>query len=253
MMKKKRKLLLLFMLLLLPVTLNYFSPYIIIDGLINKLLAGAFFVWLLMFVSSFFIGRAFCSYICPYGGLQMAADFAIQKPLKQVPWMRTLRYALGMIWAAAIVFLIAKNISGAQVNFLYLTENFVSVDSMVKLIGYYVIVLALLVLPLLLGKRASCHYLCPMSILNVTGTKLKNLLNIPSLRLTAASTGCTDCQQCNKVCPMSLNVSEMVRQSNMDSLDCILCGECCSACKKGVLKRTVSKKAKMQQEIAERL
>lgn len=86
----KRRLLLFFMFLMLPVTLNYFSPYIIIDGLVNKLLAGSFFVWGLMFMSSLFVGRAFCSYICPYGGLQMCLDLAIKKPLKQVRWLKPL-------------------------------------------------------------------------------------------------------------------------------------------------------------------
>jgi len=238
-MKNKRRLLLLFMFFLLPVTLNYFSPYIIIDGLANKLLAGAFFVWMLMLVSSLFVGRAFCAYICPYGGLQMTLDLAIQKPLKRVRWMRILRYILGILWIAPIITLTIMNIGKFKTNFLYLTENFVSVDSLVKLIGYYVIAFALLILPLLLGKRASCHYLCPMSILNVTGTKLRNLMNLSSLRLTAVSARCTGCKQCNKACPMSLDVAGMVKQNKLDSLDCILCGECCDACKAGVLKRKV--------------
>jgi ferredoxin-type protein NapH len=252
-MKNNRRLLLFMMFLLLPVTLNYFSPYIIIDGLLNKLFAGAFFVWLMMFISSLFVGRAFCSYICPYGGLQMTVDLAYNKPLKEVSWLRKLRYTLGVLWVAVIVIAAVMDAGSMKINLLYLTENFVSVDNMFKLIGYYVIVFALLILPLLLGKRASCHYLCPMSILNVTGTNLKNMLDIPSLRLTAASAKCTGCQQCNKACPMSLNVSEMVKLDMMDSLDCILCGECCKTCKNSVLKRRVgTKNQKVQEQTTER-
>lgn len=241
-MKNKRRLLLFMMFLLLPVTLNYFSPYIIIDGLANKLLAGSFFVWLLMFISSLFVGRAFCSYVCPYGGLQMTVDLAYKKPLKEVSWLRILRYVLGVLWISPIIIFGIINAGSMKVNLLYLTESFVAVDNILKLIGYYVIVGALLILPLLLGKRASCHYLCPMSILNVTGTKLKNTLNIPSLRLTAVSAKCTGCQSCNKACPMSLPVSEMVRLEKLDSLDCILCGECCKACKNSVLERKIGTK-----------
>jgi ferredoxin-type protein NapH len=247
----RRRLLLFMMLLLLPATLNYFSPYLIIDGLVNKVLAGAFFVWLSMFISSFFVGRAFCSYICPYGGLQMCLDRVISKPLKQVRWMRIMRVILGILWITPIIILTALNIGKAQVNFIYLTESFVSVDNIFKLVGYYVIVFALLILPLLMGKRATCHYLCPMSILNVTGTKVKNMLNIPSLRLTAVTENCINCKQCNKACPMSLNVSEMVKLNDMDSLDCILCGECCGACKSNVLKRKVgSKNIRTEKEVS---
>ncbi|MDF2593447.1 MAG: hypothetical protein K0S75_2913, partial [Clostridia bacterium] len=152
-MLNKRRLLLFIMLLLLPITLNYFSPYVIIDGLANKILAGAFFVWLLMLISSLFVGRAFCSYICPYGGLQMSVDLAIKKPLKQVRWMRGMRYVLGILWVTPIIILTALNIGNVKVDPFYLTESFVSVDNIFKLIGYYVIVFALLILPLLMGKR----------------------------------------------------------------------------------------------------
>lgn len=243
----KRRLLLFTMFLLLPITLNYFSPYIIIDGLANKLLAAAFFVWLLMFGSSLFVGRAFCSYVCPYGGLQITADLAVRKPLKEVSWMRVVRYVLGILWVAPILLLLAMNFGELKINLLYLTEAFVSVDNIYKVAGYYTIVFTLLILPIFLGKRASCHYLCPMSILNVTGTKLRNMLNITSLRLTASG-NCTGCQQCSKACPMSLRVSEMVRQNKLDSLDCILCGECCSACKSGVLKRRVCSRSQAVEE-----
>jgi polyferredoxin len=174
----------------------------------------------------------------------MSVDRVLSKPLKQVPWMRVMRIVLGILWITPIIILTALNVGKVQINFFYLTESFVSSDNIVKLMGYYIIVFALLVLPLLMGKRASCHYLCPMSILNVAGTKVKNMLNIPSLRLTAASEKCIDCKQCNKACPMSLNVSEMVRLNNLDSLDCILCGECCNACKSNVLKRKVCSKDK---------
>lgn len=251
-MKNKRKLLLLFMFLLLPVTLNYFSPYVIIDGLANSLLTCAFFIWLVMFVSSLFFGRAFCSYVCPYGGLQMVVDSAVQKPLKQVKWLRIVRIILGILWVTPIVILLAVNINSMKINLLYLTETFISVDNIIKLIGYYVIVFALMLMPLFLGRRASCHYLCPMSILNVTGTKLRNVLNITSLRLTSVSEKCIGCKQCNKVCPMSLDVMGMVKSNNMDSLDCILCGECCKTCKSGVLKRKVcAKPANIDKSIPE--
>lgn len=238
-MKNKRKLLLLIMFLLLPITLNYFSPYVIIDGLANSFLSAAFFAWLAMFVSSLFFGRAFCSYVCPYGGLQMVVDSALQKPLKKIGWLKVVRYVLGILWIIPIAALFIINISGMKVNFLYLTETFISVDNLIKLIGYYVIVFALMILPLLLGRRASCHYLCPMSILNVSGTSLRNILNLTSLRLTSTSEKCTGCKQCNKACPMSLDVMGMVNGNEMDNLDCILCGECCKACKSSVLQRKV--------------
>ena len=230
------------MLLLLPVTINYFSPYLIIDGIVHRIAAGAFFIWLAMFITSLLFGRAFCSYICPYGGLQMLADAALQKPLREVKWLRKAKVVIGVVWLAAIVGLLIAFEGFEKVDFFYLTETFVSVDSVIKLIGYYVIVTGLLIFPFIIGKRGSCHYICPMSILNIVGTKIKNKINIPSLRLIGDKSKCTACKQCNKTCPMSLDVMNMVKNEKMDNTECILCGECCNSCRSGAVKRVYGTK-----------
>lgn len=237
-MKRFRRGFLLFSFLLLPVTLNYFSPYLIIDGIVNRVTAGAFFIWSLMFLTSFIFGRAFCSYVCPYGGEQMVIHGIIEKPLKKVEWMKKIRLVLGFIWVAAIIVLLVVKKGFIKVDFLYLTEQFVSVDNWMKLVGYYVIMTGILLLPLFMGKRATCHYLCPMSILNIAGTKIKNKLHIPSLRLTANSRECKSCGSCSKACPMSLDVMSMVKSGKLDSTECILCGECTGACKYGIINRS---------------
>jgi polyferredoxin len=229
------------MFLLLPVTLNYFSPYVIIDGLANKVISGAFVVWSLMFITSLFFGRAFCAYVCPYGGMQMLVDQAYKKPLKEIGWLRKVRYGLGVVWLGAILAILFKNITAIGLDFFYLTENFISVDNLGKLIFYYILVILLLLAPLFLGKRASCHYVCPMSILNILGTKFRNMLNIPSLRLQPASSKCVNCKQCNKACPMSLDISRMVQNEDMNNTECILCGECCKACKTSAVRRVYGK------------
>jgi len=240
--KKIRKVCLFLSLLLLPVTFNYFSPYLIIDGIVNRIAAGAFFIWTSMFITSLLFGRSFCSYICPYGGLQMAADSVLQKPLREVKLLRNVKFIIGLVWVAVIIGLLISFNGFAKVDFFYLTETFVSVDSVIKLIGYYVIITGLLILPFILGKRASCHYLCPMSILNITGTKIKNKLNIRSLRLIGDKSKCIACKQCNKTCPMSLNVMKMVKNENMENTECILCGQCDNECKFGAVKRVYSRK-----------
>lgn len=239
-MKNKRRLFLLIMFFTLPITLNFFSPYIIIDGLFNKFISGAFLVWTIMAVSSLFIGRAFCAYVCPYGAWQMIIDRCIEKPLKKIKGLKILKYILGITWVSIIVFALISN-SGYKLNLFYLTEGYVSVDKISNLIGYFTILTLLAVLPIILGKRATCHYLCPMSILNIAGNKIKSKFNIPSLKLEAEQSNCKKCGACNKSCPMSINVMEKVQHNNMKSSDCILCGECSKACKFGAINRTCGK------------
>lgn len=238
-----RKFCLFVMFLLLPVTLNYFSPYLIIDGIVNRVAAGAFFIWGIMFISSLFIGRAFCSYVCPYGGLQMILDRMINKPLKRVKGLKYLKNILGAVWIGIIVILLIKSKGFERIDFFYLTEKFVSVDGWIKLLGYYVVITGILILPVILGKRATCRYLCPMSILNIAGTKVKDCINIPSLRLSCKMDKCKSCGQCNKVCPMTIDVMKNVQSGNIEHSECILCGECSKICKAQVIKRVYNKKS----------
>lgn len=51
--------------LLFPITIYYFSPYLIVMGAITGIVTGSFIIFLLQFIFSLFSGRAFCGYICP--------------------------------------------------------------------------------------------------------------------------------------------------------------------------------------------
>lgn len=60
----------LFFFLTFPITLNYFSPYVIIDGIAQGIIEGSAFLFATQFISALFLGRVFCGWICPAGGLQ---------------------------------------------------------------------------------------------------------------------------------------------------------------------------------------
>ncbi len=55
-----RKGIVLFSFLIFPVTMNFLSPYVIIDGAMNGILNGSAVMFGLMFVSALFLGRAWC-------------------------------------------------------------------------------------------------------------------------------------------------------------------------------------------------
>lgn len=235
--QKFRKVLLLTFFLLMPVLFNYFSPVLVIMGLAEGIIAASFITWTIMLVSSLVIGRAWCSYICPYGGLQMATDKIASRKLKQIKWLRVFKYILGLSWLVFIIYLFISKGSFNKIDYFYNTENIVSVDGIGGLIRYYIIMLSIFIFSLIFGKRSGCHYLCPMSILNIIGTKIKNLLRIPALRLKADKEKCIQCGRCSKACVMSLDVMKMVKEQNMENIECILCGECTAACNKGVIER----------------
>ncbi len=55
---------------LFPVTFVYFSPYVIKDAGLKGIICGSFFMFILLFIGSLFLGRAFCSWACAFGGAQ---------------------------------------------------------------------------------------------------------------------------------------------------------------------------------------
>lgn len=71
--QKVRKCLLLISFLAFPITIWYFSPYLIINAAMEHIINGSFIVFCLMLILSMFLGRVWCGYLCLAGGLQECA------------------------------------------------------------------------------------------------------------------------------------------------------------------------------------
>lgn len=63
--QKIRRTLILVSLLVFPITLNYFSPALILEGAAKGIINGSFMTFSLQFLSSLFLGRGFCGWLCP--------------------------------------------------------------------------------------------------------------------------------------------------------------------------------------------
>ena len=70
----------------------------------------------------------------------------------------------------------------------------------------------------------------------VFGTKIRKVLHLPGVHIKAEKEICISCKQCNKNCPMGLDVCKMVfEKGQCDSSECIQCGVCVDSCPKKVL------------------
>ncbi len=235
--RQKIRLTILFLILLtFPITLNYFSVYLIIDSSSQGVMAFSFFFWALFTVTALFFGRAACSYICPLGAVQETKDRMAPKKLAKIKYLRWIKYVLAIAWVGAIVFAAISAGGYRTINPLYNTESGVSVDSAQSWITYFSIVLVVLLPVFFIGKRGFCHYFCPWGVLNMTATKIKNFFRLPSLNLRADSESCQHCGTCDKNCPMSLGVNKAVASGDMYNSECILCGSCVDNCPNGVIK-----------------
>ncbi len=89
-------------------------------------------------------------------------------------------------------------------------------------------------------EKAACHYICWMAPFMIIGEKLGQLLHIPQLHIGAKAEKCISCKQCNKACPMGLEVEQLVKtKGSCMSAECIQCGACVDQCPKKVLHYTM--------------
>ena len=140
-----RKTILIISFLLFPVTIWYFSPYLIIQAASEHIMNGSFIVFVSMFVLSMFLGRVWCGYLCPAGGLQECISAGNPAPAKQ-GWRNKIKYVIWIIWMIAIVvtFILGKN--EVTVDPFYMTDHGISITSIYNYVMYYGVIL-LLVLP----------------------------------------------------------------------------------------------------------
>jgi polyferredoxin len=217
------------MFLLFPAVFSYLSPYLIIAGALQGVVAGSLVVFALMFLFSLVFGRAFCGWVCPAGGLQDCARLAVDKRAKgkRRNWIK---YFFWVPWLAIIVFGFLNAGGVKAVDMLFMTDFGLSVTSVQWLVIYLIVALIIAIVALVAGRRAFCHYACWMAPFMVIGTKLRDAMRLPGLRLQAEPDRCTGCGQCARRCPMSLDVERMVKEGGMRNAECILCGECVDGC-----------------------
>lgn len=225
---------LLLSMLLFPITMNYLSPYVSIDGAIQGILAASPIVFALQFLSAVFLGRLFCGWICPAGMLQDVAAGINNNPVngKKTDWIK---WTIWVPWFGTLMYFLLRAGAALQFDPLHLTESGISVDEPLKYITYFSVVFLFLVMAIITGRRGSCHTICWMAPFMIIGRRLGNFLHLPGLRLQADSEKCSNCRVCTTNCPMSLDVNSMVLAEKMENAECILCGKCVDGCSKAAI------------------
>lgn len=227
--QKIRKAIILLSLLVFPVTMNWFSPFLILQGGFNGIIAGSALLFTSLFIASLFFGRLFCSWLCPAGCLQdLVAESRTRKFNSGTA--NTIKWVIWIPWIGSILtgFIMAGGVKAIQP--LYFTETGISVDEPIKWISFFMVVGIFLLLSFIFGKRAGCHSICWMSPFMIPGRKVSNFLKLPAFRLAVNPDSCSHCGKCNSNCPMSLNIQQMVKRGDAEHHECILCSRCADNC-----------------------
>lgn len=204
-----RKALITFSFILLPVTFVYISCPVITEGASEGIVTGGLIIFGLIFLSSLVFGRAWCGYLCPAGGLQ-EIYFQLRDPRVRIGRLTWLKYLIFLGIFGPLLHAIYSAGGLSTVDIFYRTVNSISIAWPGGYAIFYAQIAFITVFALLAGKRGFCHYFCPIAVIMILGCMIRNLARWPALHLSADAGRCTDCLQCSKACPMSLDVNGMV-------------------------------------------
>ena len=216
-----------------PAVFYYLSPVLIIEASSRGVVNGSFIVFLLLFLASLFVGRAYCGWGCPGAGCQESIFLARTKPVTKGNYVK---WVIWVPWIGIIVMAAVRAGGYGVVDFLYQTTHGLSMTNTSSLISYLVVLMLLIALPAFaFGKRSFCHHLCWMAPFMIIGRSIRNRFKWGSFQLRARAELCTNCGACSRQCPMSLSVQTMVNEGIMENAECTLCGACADACRQGAI------------------
>ncbi len=237
--QKIRRFLLIFSMLLFPITIWYFSPYLIIMAAWQHIINGSFITFTLMFIFGMFFGRLWCGFLCPTGGMGECFERFSPKHPKQ-GWRNYIKYGIWLVWISGIIVCHVLGKGDYTIQPFFMTDHGISISNIYGYVIYYGIIILFLIPAIIHGKRANCHYICWMAPFMILGYKAGRLLHLPQLRIKSKTEKCTGCGKCSRVCPMSLEVPKIAKLGEIKNAECILCGECISACGNKVLKYKIT-------------
>ena len=238
--QKTRFALAIVMTILFPVVYYYLSPYLVMQAASEGIIAGDLIVFAGLFLSSMFLGRAWCGWLCPGGATQELCS-KVNRKVFNGKKRNLIKYFIWAPWVSIFVVIFLQAGRVKAIDPLYQTYYGLSTYDLQSAILFAVIGGAIAIFALAAGKRAMCHTICWMAPFMIIGRKLRNSANWPSLQLEADSSRCINCKTCNRNCSMSLDVNAMVNNNSMENAECLLCVACVDSCPKHAIKFTFGK------------
>ncbi len=208
------------------------DPYIYLTYIFRNLKSSSIFIetfigFLIPIVIAFFLGRVFCSWVCPYNFLYEIADtirfrLTKKKTIKYyVPFSLRYRYliffiliVLGILLPFLPFYVVLPGLLSTFLHQIILRSwNFISF--------FLIFFLLIFIVDFFLKKRFWCNLICPTGVLLQIFTWRKGLRVVKE-----DDVECKMCALCSFECPIGLTP----HLDNHQAL-CYNCGKCVSACK----------------------
>ncbi len=201
-----------------PMLPNQFQSVVLGNtGQLGAPLALAIIVLIVFIVLAFVFGRVFCGYVCPIG--------ALQELLYKIP-VRKFRIGSKVIpivfhYAVLVVFVVlALTLAIGLLKYLGVRDFFYLNTASV----FFYVFLGLSVISVFI-YRPFCRLACPYGV-------LISLAGIRSRYSLRRNENCTDCGECEEVCPTHEAGREDLKQ------ECYLCQRCAYICPNNALEYT---------------
>ncbi|MGQ9629555.1 MAG: FMN-binding protein [bacterium] len=171
--------------------------------------------------SALLVGRFYCGWICPFGGLQELVWRIVPFKLSVSPSLsrRTSYVRFGLLWGSVVAFAATRNMGFCSY------EPFAPVFNRVGGALIWVFIGAIFVVSSA-NYRFWCRYFCPV------GAALGLLSSFSFWRLRRSG-ACDRCDACAGRCPVDAFVED--GDWSVDMRECIQCNECRSGCPRGAL------------------
>lgn len=195
-------------------------------------------------VSTLFLGRHWCSHLCPIGGATELGSRIVPRflriKLSAVPappvrygymavYFLTPLLGLGSLCCSYCNFAVVPRMFGA----LFL--NSADIAYFMRTAGLINLALIVVLGFLAAGGRGYCNFLCPVGALDA----LVNSLGARFFRrVRVDSSACTGCTECVEVCPVwAIDIKNTAQEdvAMIDQLSCLPCGQCEVACPEGAI------------------
>jgi polyferredoxin len=210
------------------------------SGLSRGVINAGFIFWILVFISTLLLGRAFCGWFCWFGGYIELAEWGIREKFKNKKANRTPLY-LGAIPFVGLGLKIYSALLGNWIKKFPASFTFILADVEPwggQQTGVSILITLVMYAPVLFfvfGSRAWCRYLCPIGAL----LKIFSVVGLGKVGLR--NDDCIGCEICSRSCDMQVDVlGELKTHGEVRDLNCIRCLKCTDECPKGAISLNLS-------------
>lgn len=230
-----RKILMLVSFSVFPITIVYLAPAPPIMSLRAGVVNLSVVTISTIFLSGFFIRRAFCGWLCPGGGCQLVAQTLNNDRMEhqKTNWIRVFMVSAWLFIMIAVIVFAGR---WPVLDLGHPGAGKFAASHVRYFLPYIPTVVFIFLFVHLFGRRGFCHRGCWIYPIIAFSSKLGALLHTPGLHVTAKNRDrCSHCKLCTTVCTMSIDVCAHVQTKAKLSNDCIQCGSCVDTCPQKVL------------------